>query len=62
MTKAELESKLTDALESFKDNIDDVASDAYGKRPVTEGDLVEFTKQTFYVLSNFKDAILEYLP
>ena len=61
MTKQELDAKLTQALESYK--ADTIAlSDPYGKSPVTDGDLHEFARQTFYALNEFKTAILEYLP
>ena len=61
MTKQELDAKLTQALESYK--TDTIALfDPYGKRPVTDGELYEFARQTFYALNEFKTAILEYLP
>lgn len=61
MTKQELDERLTKALESYK--TDALAmSDPYGKRPVTDGELHEFARQTFYALHEFKAAILEYLP
>ena len=61
MTKQELEERLNQALEAYK--TDTLAlSDPYGKRPVTDGELHEFARQTFYALHEFKTAILEYLP
>lgn len=61
MTKQELDERLTKALESYK--TDTLAmSVPYGKRPVTDGELYEFARQTFYALHEFKTAILEYLP
>ena len=61
MTKQELEAKLDKALDQFDKHIHLIAPDQYGKRPVAEGDFVEAMRQVDYVLSEFKNAILEYL-
>ncbi|BAK99948.1 hypothetical protein OBV_27500 [Oscillibacter valericigenes Sjm18-20] len=62
VTKKELESKLDEALKSYVKDTTCIASDPYGKRQITEGELVELSKQTLYALLSFKKAILEYLP
>ena len=61
MTKMELKKRLDDALEDYKADMNSFASDEYSKRPVTEGELAEYSKHVFYVLNSFKDAILDYL-
>ncbi len=61
MTKQELKAKLDGALKQFDENINLIAPDQYSKRPVAEGDLVEAMRQVDYVLSEFRNAILEYL-
>ena len=62
MTKELLRKRLDDALEEYKENVKDIASDPYGKRPVTEGEMYELQKQIFYVLDDFAKAIQEYIP
>lgn len=62
MTKKDLENKPDEALDSYLTNTKCIATDPYGKRQITEGDLVEVSKQTFYALLAFKKVILEYMP
>lgn len=61
MTKKELNAALDQALQEFIDETKCVASDPYGKKPVTEGELYESNKQIFYTLDKFKDLLLAYL-
>ncbi|WP_251447118.1 hypothetical protein [Vermiculatibacterium agrestimuris] len=59
MTKAELEHKLDEALQSFSAEINFL--DDYSKVPASEGQLKDSMKQVFYALDSFKDAILSYI-
>lgn len=61
LTTKELDGALETALNNFKSEIKLTVSDEYGKNPITEGDAVEIAKQTFYVLDDFKDKLIEYL-
>lgn len=61
MTKQELNAALNQSLQEFINETKCVASDPYGKRPVTEGELYESNKQIFYALDKFKDILLDYL-
>lgn len=61
MTKQELNAALDQALQEFVGETNLVASDPYGKTPITKGDLVESNKQIFYTLHKLKDILLDYL-
>ena len=61
MTKDQLRKKLDDVLEEYKKNVKDIAADPYGKRAITEGELVELQKQLLYTLASLTNAILDYL-
>ena len=62
MTKKELEARLDQALENYQTDMQSIASDPYGKQPITEGQLYEASKHIFYALNTLKKEILEYLP
>lgn len=61
MTKLELEQALNTAVENFRADVTSTFNDAYSKEPVTQADMVELSKQTFYALEEFKNALLKYL-
>lgn len=58
MTKQELESALDEVLDAFRLDTDRIND--YSNKPVTEGDLKDLAKQTFYALNGFKVKILTY--
>lgn len=60
MNKAQLKVKLDKALYDFSDEIKLNYKDG-GEAPVNESDISELARQTFYALSEFEKAILEYL-
>ncbi len=57
MNNTELRDRLETALETFVQETKHL--DDYSKAPVTEGELKEVVKQVYYVLSEFKDALLD---
>lgn len=60
MTKLQFQEKLDKALNDYSSEIL-LNYKECGKTPVTEGDIVELSRQTLYALSEFEKAILEYL-
>lgn len=56
----ELDEKLTKALSDFSSEMQ-AQYDDYSKEPVTGGDLSELSRQTFYVLDDFRKNIISYL-
>ena len=56
---ARLEEALTKAVADFQDNVSSYCEAKKGE--ITEYDLEELGKYTFYALNDFKDAIIEYL-
>lgn len=61
MTKETLCARLDEALSEYVNDVESIAIDPYSSRPVTEGQLVEVQRQTFYALDAMKTAILDYL-
>lgn len=60
MTINELKQQLDNALDDYSHEISSCYSH-YGEQAATQGDIVELSKQTFYLLDKFKDSILKYL-
>lgn len=60
MTKSQLKKNLDKALYDFSNEIN-LNYKECGKTPVTDSNIYELSRQTFYVLSEFEKAILEYL-
>lgn len=57
MNKDELRNRLETALETFVQETKHL--DNYSQTPISEGELKEVVKQVYYVLSEFKDALLD---
>lgn len=57
MNKNELRDRLEIALQTFAQETKHL--DDYSKAPVTEGELKGVVKQVYYVLDEFKDALLD---
>ncbi len=60
MNTRELDEKLTQALMNFSSDMSAQYSD-YSKEPVTGGDLAVLSRQTFYLLDDFRKNIISYL-
>ncbi len=60
MDKSQLKDALDDALDVFQGMISSRYKEN-SEEPATHGDIVELSRQTIYLLSEFEDALLEYL-
>ena len=60
MTIRELDQRLTVALDDFSSEMRSQYDD-YSKEPVVSGDIAQLSRQTFYVLNEFKKEISKYL-
>lgn len=60
MTIRELDQRLTMALDDFSSEMCSQYDD-YSKEPVVSGDIAQLSRQTFYVLNEFKKEIIKYL-
>lgn len=60
MTIRELDQRLTVALDDFSSEMRSQYDD-YSKEPVVSGDIAQLSRQTFYVLNEFKKEIIKYL-
>lgn len=60
MTTYELDKKLTEALDNFSSEMRGQYDD-YSKDPVIGGDIAELSRQTFYVLDEFRKELINYL-
>jgi len=61
MTVNQLDVKLSELLSQFSSEVKLTLDDEYSKSPAIEGDVLEIAKQTFYLMSAFKDEIINYL-
>ncbi len=60
MSTNDLKKELDKALTDFSEEIHGKYAEG-SKTPATEGDINELGRQTFYVLDQFKDALIKYL-
>lgn len=60
MTLSQLDEKLSNACDAFKYQIQSTY-DAESNTPVSEADLHELGRQTFYTLDTFRIEIIKYL-
>ena len=59
MTINELDKTLSDALDAYSTHFRGEYPELSSK-PATESDIDEIARQTFYLMSSFKDAIIKY--
>lgn len=53
----ELERKLDEALESYKQELNFISS---GEDPLSKDDIIQLAKSSLYTLSEFRDAIIDF--
>lgn len=60
MTIADLDKRLDDAIEAYRETVVAQYSET-GDKPVLESDICEVARQAYYVMSAMKDEIIRYL-
>ena len=61
MNVKKLEENLDAALANYQVDVSAIVSDEYSNKPVTEADLLLVSKHTYYLMNEFKNAIIESL-
>lgn len=64
MAAGQLEKKLNEALDSFRENTQfnlETFDQSHENEYLTKADLEEISRQTFYCLNDFKNIIVKYL-